>query len=251
MLLWDSVYTTESEPSGTRPPQENVVSIISSSLSPGNPQALQPGGPLSIPQEVPMAALLACYEKPQARVFRQPLAGHRSSPRSSVNLLQICSDFVWVAMFHQQGAESRNSRGLNLDRADPLVVPSCLHCSIPPVSEMQTLTQCSWITHTFLFASFSRMIHFETSFSKFVYSSRFSNSSELSVKRNPRWALLVLKTHVRDSVLTGHCHCVQSLFLRISAISTERQTDFSVKNWVEKFEKNISTCLQLSFIIKF
>lgn len=48
--------------------------------------------------------------KPQAHIFRQPLAGHRSSPRHLVNLGQICSDFVWVAGFHQEGAESSNPR---------------------------------------------------------------------------------------------------------------------------------------------
>lgn len=46
--------------------------------------------------------------KPQAHMFRQPLAGHRSSPRRLVNLRQICSDFVWAAGFHQEGAESSN-----------------------------------------------------------------------------------------------------------------------------------------------
>ena len=46
--------------------------------------------------------------KPQAHIFRQPLAGHRSSPRHLVNLRQICSDFVWAAGFHQEGATSSN-----------------------------------------------------------------------------------------------------------------------------------------------
>lgn len=48
--------------------------------------------------------------KPQAHIFRQPLAGHRSSPGHLVNLGQICSDFVWAAGFHQEGAESSNPR---------------------------------------------------------------------------------------------------------------------------------------------
>lgn len=38
-------------------------------------------------------------------------------------------------------------------------------------------------------------------------------------------ALLVLKTHLRDTRLTEHCPQVQSLFLMISAIRTERQIE--------------------------
>lgn len=85
------------------------ASLIYSPLSPGNPRAPQPRGPLCIPQEVLTVVLLACNEKPQAHVFTQLSASHRSSPRHLVPC-RICSYSVWVAGFHQEGAESSNPR---------------------------------------------------------------------------------------------------------------------------------------------
>lgn len=46
------------------------------------------------------AAILACYAKPQAHIFRQPFAGHRSFPKTlgkpSSNLCWLCVG-VWVS----------------------------------------------------------------------------------------------------------------------------------------------------------
>lgn len=137
MLLWGPLYVTER----TLRDSDHIgrmlgASLIYSPLSPGSPHAPQPWGPLCIPQEVLTVVLLACNEKPQAHVFTQLSASHRSSPRHLVPC-QIWSYSVWVAGFHQEGAESSNSRraafgrsrssGLALALQSPLL--RCKHCA--------------------------------------------------------------------------------------------------------------------------
>lgn len=69
-------------------------------------------GMLCAPQAVPLeAALLAGDAKPRAHISDSQLQATEVSPRHLVNLPQICSDFVWVTGFHQESAESSNTRG--------------------------------------------------------------------------------------------------------------------------------------------
>lgn len=142
---------------------------------------------LCIPHEVLSAVLLACYDKPQARICRQLLAGHRSSPRLLVplsNLFWLCVG-SWVSS-RRRWKQQPQKGWIWTERSSGLAF--LLHCFIIPLSEMQTLTQRWCITRVFLFAVFARTRYYEI-FSLNLYDSRFSSSAELCAGGNPWWAL--------------------------------------------------------------
>lgn len=153
--------------------------------APESPRLCSPE--LCIPHEVLSAVLLACYDKPQAHICRQLLAGHRSSPRLLVplsNLFWLCVG-SWLSS-RRRWKQQPQKGWIWTERSSGLAF--LLHCFIILLSEMQTLTQCWCITRVFLFAVFARTRCYEI-FSLTLYDSRFSNSAELCVGGNPWWAL--------------------------------------------------------------
>ena len=94
---------TEREP---RPLGESVGSIISSSLSPGNPQAAEPKGCCALPRRFRGSTPGHAMQNLRHAFSDNHSQATEVSPRHLVNLPQICADFVWASGFHQESAES-------------------------------------------------------------------------------------------------------------------------------------------------
>ena len=123
MLLWGPLYVTER----TLRDSDHIgrmlgASLIYSPLSPGSPHAPQPWGPLCIPQEVLTVVLLACNEKPQAHVFTQLSASHRSSQDTWYLVKSDPTLCGWLG-FIKRVLKAATPEGLLLDGADPQVLP--------------------------------------------------------------------------------------------------------------------------------